>query len=124
MSAMKRKGDGYERELAAWFNTEIFGEERCQRAPLSGGGKIGMQAGGADILGTDYLFVEAKRVEKLNWREAVAQSERNAAHKKTDQTPIVITRKSREATGDSLCVLRLKDFKKYYEAYLHQQSKL
>ena len=65
----KRKGDKYEVDLAKWFNENIFNEERCQRAPLSGGGKIGLQAGGADILGTPDVFIEAKRVERLNVRD-------------------------------------------------------
>ena len=29
----KSKGDAYERELAAYLNEEVFGEEQCQRAP-------------------------------------------------------------------------------------------
>ena len=109
MSRQKRKGDGYERELAHWLNTNVYKEERCERAPLSGGGSVNMAAGGADLLGTPGIFVEAKRVEKLPWRDALAQAERNSAHRKTDQTPLVITRRNREATEDSVCFLRLKE---------------
>ena len=79
MSRQKRKGDGYERELAHWLNTNVYKEERCERAPLSGGGSVNMAAGGADLLGTPGIFVEAKRVEKLPWRDALAQAERNSA---------------------------------------------
>ena len=40
-SSPKRKGDGYERELAKYFNEKIFnGEDKVQRMPLSGGGAI------------------------------------------------------------------------------------
>jgi hypothetical protein len=124
MSRQKRKGDGYERELAHWLNENVYKEERCERAPLSGGGSVNMAAGGADLLGTPGIFVEAKRVEKLPWRDALAQAERNSAHRKTDQTPLVITRRNREATEDSVCFLRLKEFAKYYEAYLREQMKL
>ena len=124
MSRQKRKGDAYERELARWLNEHVYKEERCERAPLSGGGRIGMGAGGADLLGTPEIFVEAKRVEKLAWRDALDQAERNSAHKRTAQTPLVITRRNREATEDSVCILRLKEFAKYYEAYLRQQHKL
>ena len=39
--APKRKGDGYERELAKYFNEKVFdGEDKVQRAPLSGGGAV------------------------------------------------------------------------------------
>ena len=42
----KAKGDRYEVDLAHYFNDEVFKEEQCQRAPLSGGGRIGTHAGG------------------------------------------------------------------------------
>lgn len=124
MSRQKRKGDGYERELASWLNENVYKEDRAERAPLSGGGKIGMGAGGADLLGTTGLFVEAKRVEKLAWRDALAQAERNMDHRKIPTTPIVITRRNREKTEDSVVFLRLKEFTKFYEAYLREQLKL
>ena len=124
MSRQKRKGDGYERELAAWLNTNVYKEQRCERTPLSGGGKHGMGYGDADLLGTPEIFVEAKRVEKLAWREALAQSERNAHGKKTDQIPIVITRRNREATEDSVVFLRLSTFSKMYAAFLRENLKL
>ena len=38
----KAKGDAYERDLAKYFNENIYKEERCSRAPLSGGGRIGI----------------------------------------------------------------------------------
>ena len=38
----KTKGDTYERDLAKYFNEHIYKEERCSRAPLSGGGRIGI----------------------------------------------------------------------------------
>ena len=113
----KAKGDAYERELAAYLNDNVYGYEQCGRAPLSGGGFVGL-SGGADLIGTTGLFVEAKRVEKLSWREAVAQAERNATTTKAPETPIVVTRKSREKTGDSLVVMRLNEFNKYYKAWL------
>jgi hypothetical protein len=113
----KAKGDAYERELAAHLNDSVYGYEQCGRAPLSGGGFVGL-SGGADLIGTTGLFVEAKRVERLSWREAVAQAERNATTTKAPETPVVITRKSREKTGDSLVVMRLDEFNKFYRAWL------
>ena len=43
-SSPKRKGDGYERELAKYFNEKVFGgDDLVQRMPLSGGGAINRQ---------------------------------------------------------------------------------
>jgi len=118
----KRKGDKYENDLAKWFNEHIFCEDRCQRAPLSGGGRIGLQAGGADILGTPEIFIEAKRVERLNFRDAMAQAERNIKDTRSPEAPVVITRRNQEAHGDSLVVMRLKDWRQLYTALLLQKG--
>ena len=116
---MKTKGDNYERELAAYIN-EKTGIESF-RAPLSGGGNVGM-SGGADLLGVPELFVEAKRVERLNFHDALRQAERNISKTRSPDAPIVINRKNRMPTGDSLCLLRLDDFFKFYKAYLKQEG--
>ena len=100
----KRKGDDYERELAAYINDKVG--TKSFRAPLSGGGNVGM-SGGADLLGVPDLFVEAKRVERLNFHDALRQAERNVDKTKSSDTPIVINRKNRQPTGDSLCLVRL-----------------
>jgi Holliday junction resolvase len=115
----KTKGDKYERELAAYIN-EKTGLESF-RAPLSGGGKVGM-TGGADILGTPELFIEAKRVERLNFHDAMRQAEKNVDITKSHSSPIVINRKSRMNTGDSLCLIRLDEFLKFYVAYLRLEG--
>tara|TARA_B100001057_G_scaffold25136_1_gene23177 strand:- start:2968 stop:3396 length:429 start_codon:yes stop_codon:yes gene_type:complete len=111
----KRKGDNYERELAAYINDKVG--TKSFRAPLSGGGNVGM-SGGADLLGVPELFVEAKRVERLNFHDALRQAERNAEKTGSSETPIVINRKNRQPTGDSLCLVRLDEFLKFYKAYL------
>ena len=111
----KRKGDDYERELAAYINDKVG--TKSFRAPLSGGGNGGM-SGGADLLGVPDLFVEAKRVERLNFHDALRQAERNVDKTKSSDTPIVINRKNRQPTGDSLCLVRLDEFLKFYKAYL------
>lgn len=116
----KAKGDKYENDLAKYFNTHIFGADQCQRAPLSGGGKVGLHAGGADILGTPQIFIEAKRVERLNFREAVRQAERNIKATKSPEFPVVITRKNQEKIEDSLVVMRLSDWTEFYIGYLRQ----
>jgi len=120
----KAKGDKYEVDLAHWFNEHIFGEERVQRAPLSGGGKVGLHAGGADLLGTPEIFVEAKRTERLNVRDALAQAERNIRDTRSTEFPVVITRRNREALDDSLCVIRLKHMKVLYAALLRERGHL
>ena len=81
-------------------------------------------SGGADILGVPELFVEAKRVERLNFHDALRQAERNADKTKSSDTPIVINRKNRQPTGDSLCLVRLDEFLKFYKAYLVQQGQI
>jgi hypothetical protein len=118
----KAKGDAYERDLAKYFNEHIYKEERCSRAPLSGGGRIGIGVGGADLLGTPEIFIEAKRVERLNFRDAMAQAERNIIQTHAPEVPVVITRRSRETIEDSLVVMRLKDWELMYGAYLRATS--
>jgi Holliday junction resolvase len=115
----KAKGDKYERELSAYINDKTGLESF--RAPLSGGGKVGL-AGGADILGTPELFIEAKRVERLNFHDAMRQAEANVEKTRSQSAPIVINRKSRMSTGDSLCLMRLDDFLKFYIAYLRLEG--
>lgn len=115
MSKQKRKGDDFERELAAYINEKVG--IQCFRAPLSGGGKVGM-AGGTDILGAPELFIEAKRVERLNFHDALRQVETNISKTRAQDRGVVINRRSREPTGRSLVLLRLDDFLSLYRGYL------
>ena len=120
--APKRKGDGYERELAKYLNEKMFnGDDKVQRMPLSGGGAV-KSSGGSDLKNTPYIFVEAKRTEKFKIHESIKQAEFNAELSKSEDTPIVNTRRNRESTGESLCVLRLDDFLKFYKAMLDSRS--
>lgn len=116
----KQKGDNYERELASYINTHTGLDS--SRAPLSGGGAIGILSGGADLLGVPGLFIEAKRVERLNFHDAMRQAEHNRESRQTQDVPIVINRKNRMATGNSLCLLRLDDLLAFYKAYLRQEG--
>ena len=121
-SAPKRKGDGYGRELAKYLNEKMFdGDDKVQRMPLSGGGAV-KSSGGSDLKNTPHIFVEAKRTEKFKIHESIKQAEFNAELSKSEDTPIVITRRNRETTGESLCVLRLDDFLKFYKAMLDSRS--
>ena len=81
--APKTKGDGYERELAAYLNANVFGgREQVARAILSGslGGGTGRGIGGSDLTGAPLLYVEAKRTEKLRPQWSLVQAFTNAAH--------------------------------------------
>ena len=78
--------------------------------------------GGSDVLGTPELFIEAKRVERLNFHDAMRQAERNIKTSNSPDVPIVVNRKNRMTTGDSLCLIRLDDFLKFYLAFLKQEG--
>ncbi len=114
---MKQKGDKYERELAAYINEHT--SLNSFRAPLSGGGHVGL-SGGADILGAPDLFIEAKRVERLNFHDAMRQAETNIEKTESKDVPIVINRKNNMKTGDSLCLIRLDAFLVFYRSFLRE----
>ena len=111
----KRKGDTFERELAAYINKAVG--LNSQRAPLSGGGSV-FASGGADLIGTPGFFIEAKRVERLNFHDALRQVERNMEATDSDEMGVVINRKNNQNTGDSLCLLRLDDLLNLWGYYL------
>nr|MDT0250054.1 hypothetical protein [Endozoicomonas sp.] len=113
----KQKGDKFERELATWLNENVYGREQCARAPLSGGGHVGI-AGGADLIGTPELFIEAKRVEKLSFPAALEQAERNRTLTNSPEFPIVINRRNRQSLDESYVFMRLKDFVEFYRLAL------
>ena len=121
MSKQKNKGDGYERELAAYIN-EQTGIGTASRAPLSGGGVVGILSGGADLLGVPELFIEAKRVERLNFHDAMRQAERNIEQTQSPDIPVVINRKNRMPTGRSLCLMRLDDLLFFYKYFLKAEG--
>lgn len=121
--SLKAKGDNFERELAAYLNLRIPGLA-SQRAALSGGGFIGGLAGGADLMGTPGLHVEAKRVEALSFPAAMAQAETSIRKTGAPETPIIINRRNRQSTGDSYVLLRLDGFIPFYAAWLHMNGYL
>ena len=121
--SLKRKGDTFERALARWFNVNLFGgTERVTRAPLSGGGYTSLNAGGADLIGLPLVFVEAKRTEKLNIREALRQAIGNVFKRQSPDVPVVITRRSQEKLEDSIVALRLSDFTDMLEIVYRSQG--
>ena len=121
-SSPKRKGDGYERELAKYFNKKIFaGEDKVQRMPLSGGGAV-KSSGGSDLKNTPHIYVEAKRTEKFKIHESMRQVIDNIETSKSESMPVVITRRNRESTGDSLCILKLDDFIELYRILIDSKK--
>ena len=121
MSKQKRKGDGYERELAKWLDRRLFGgDNKITRAPLSGGGSYITGGGRADLIGTPDLWVEAKRTEKFQPYAAMQQAETGIHKSDTPEMPVVIQRRNQMKTQDSLVVMRLNDFAFIYEGYLMQ----
>ena len=122
-SSPKRKGDGYERELAKYFNKKIFdGEDKVQRMPLSGGGAI-KSSGGSALKNTPHIYVEAKRTEKFKIHESMKQVIDNIETSKSESMPVVITRRNRESTGDSLCILKLDDFIELYRILIDSKKR-
>ena len=119
MSKQKRKGDGYERELAKWLNHWLFGDKpQVQRAPLSGGGANLFGGGLPDLNGTPFVWVEAKRTEKFSPYAALEQAEAGIEKSNSSDIPVVVSRKNRMDTSESLVVMRLGDWLPMYKAFL------
>lgn len=116
------KGSNYERELAEYMTNSIG--LTVSRAPLSGGGAIGIFHGGSDLLGCPGLHVEAKRVERLQIEPSLQQAEASLAKTGSDELPVVVSRRNRQPTGDSYTIMRLDDFLEIYKAALRYQGYL
>lgn len=118
-TSAKRKGDGYEREIARWLDEALFGgEQKIFRMPLSGGGAHIGGGGRADIIGTPDVWVEAKRTERCQPYAAMEQAERGIKAAKSNEMPVVITRRNRVSTEDSLVMMRMKDWVNLYQTYI------
>jgi Holliday junction resolvase len=113
----KAKGSGYERELAAYLTENVLGV-RIRRALLSGGGR---NEGGADLDDTPLIHVEAKRTERFMPYAAMEQAEEALRKSGAKVAPVVMQRRNHTETGDSLVVLRLRDFIRFYNAALELQ---
>ena len=121
MSKQKRKGDGYERELAKWLDNYVFGNKGIiHRAPLSGGGRNNFGGGEADLNGTPFIWVEAKRTERFSPYAAMEQAERGIEKSRSRDIPVVISRRNRMDTSESLVVMRLGDWLPMYKALLFE----
>ena len=78
----RNKGAAYERELAKAFR--FYGYETRRGQQYCGAN------GDADVIGLPHIHIEAKRVERLNISDAMAQSKADA---KDGEFPVVIHRK-------------------------------
>lgn len=117
----KNKGDNYERELARYLNDNTCLAD-VARAPLSGGGYIHHDIGGADLINTPGIFIEAKRMERPNLLGAYRQAEVNRAKTGSHDRIVVMTRASRVKTGESYCLLKLDEFLEMYNAWLEKNG--
>lgn len=111
LKSPKQKGDRFERDIAEHLNAYLGISAR--RTPLSGGGCHSGDAMG-DLLGTPFISIEAKAVERLNFHEAMDQAARNAG----SDMPVVINRRNYQLICNSLVAMRFKDFITLYRALL------
>jgi Holliday junction resolvase len=119
----KRKGDGYERELAKWLDAKLFGgSDTVQRMPLSGGGRHVGGGGKADLLGTPDVWIEAKRTERFTPYANMDQAETGIKGARTTDVPVVVTRRNRMSTEESLICMRLGDWVEMYASYLRERG--
>lgn len=111
----KSKGSNYERDLAAYFNKKLGITPPVKRALLSGGG---VATGGADLINTPGIHVEAKRTERFQPYKAMEQAE-DAIEKGNEcgVFPVVINRKNHVKLEDSLVCMRLSDWMEMYEGF-------
>ena len=101
----RQKGARAERELAKILREHGFDARRGQQ--FSG-------IEGEDVVGLPLIHIECKNVQKLNLRDAMAQSERDA---KDDQIPVVMHKKDRKPW---LVTLNLDDFIPMYKYWLKE----
>ncbi len=99
----RNKGAAYERELAKAFR--FYGYETRRGQQYCGAN------GDADVIGLPHIHIEAKRVERLNISDAMAQSKADA---KEGEVPVVIHRKSNEK---SLVTMELDDWIELYRSW-------
>jgi hypothetical protein len=115
----KAKGSDFERELAAYLNETVG--LRSRRALLSGGGR---NDGGSDLDGTPMIHVEAKRTETFAPYAAMQQAEESIRRGDRLAMPVVIQRRNRMTTGQSMVVMRADDWAKMYAAFLRESGAL
>lgn len=103
MTNSRAKGARAERELAKILREHGF-EDARRGQQFSG-------LEGEDVVGIPFVHIECKNVQRLNLRDAMAQSERDA---REDQYPVVMHKKDRMPW---LVTLNLEDFITMYKAW-------
>ena len=106
MTNSRDKGARYEREVAAFFRQYGLGALRGQQFSAANGDP--------DVIVPEYedwMWIECKRVEKLNLYKAMEQAKRDANEM---QMPVVIHRKNNQ---ESLVTMRLEDWILLAETY-------
>ena len=105
----RNKGKRAERELAHIFQDYGFADVHRTAQFMGKTGAAG------DIEGLPFIHIEAKNVEKLNLRNAMAQSERDAEANGNGNIPIVCHKRSRMPW---LVTMNLTDWLPIYKAWL------
>lgn len=108
----KEKGSKFERELAAFF-TEKLGVS-VMRSLYTNDPMVRKGKGNSDLIGLPELALEAKRSERFNVHEAMAQATVNASG---DEMPVVVHRRSRQTLEESHVIIKLEDFVKIYRLW-------
>lgn len=98
-----KKGKTFERELSKRF--KAYGYEARRGQQYCGAN------GDADVVGVPGIHIEAKRVERLNLYDAMAQA---IAEAKSDELPAVFHRKNH---CECLVTMEFDDWMQLYKAY-------
>lgn len=106
--ASKAKGARFELEIAHYLQDHGYPDARRTAQHCGKTGDVG------DVEGIAGLHIECKHVERLNLYSAYHQAVRDNSAKNSDDIPIVVHKKNREAT---LVSLSLDDFIKIFATY-------
>ena len=109
----KAKGKRFELELARKFREHGYDEARRTAQFCGNTGEA------ADVVGLPYLHIEAKRVERLNIYDAMAQAKHDAKASKKDVMPAVFHKKN---NCKILVTMEFDDFMKIYKEYEAERS--
>lgn len=101
----KRKGTGFERELASQFREYGYDARRTAQY-------CGITGDAADVVGLPGIHVEAKRQETMRLYDWVSQAKRDSEG--TGRLPAVFHRKSRH---EILVTMTLKDWMVLYASF-------
>lgn len=110
--AQRDKGKRGELELAHKINDLLNKYGACLDTQVQRSQQFSGKAGDADLRGLFGVYIECKRVERLNLHEAYAQAK---ADNKTSALPVVMFRRDR---GEWMACLSLEDFMRMY-AVIH-----